>query len=44
GGDGGGRIIAKGTPEEITRNPQSYTGRYLKKVLAARPLKRANSR
>lgn len=33
GGDGGGRIVATGTPEEIARNPSSYTGMYLKKVL-----------
>ena len=29
GGDGGGRIIAEGTPEEIIRVPDSYTGKYL---------------
>jgi len=33
GGDGGGRIIATGTPEEIAQNPASYTGNYLKNVL-----------
>jgi excinuclease ABC subunit A len=33
GGDAGGRIIAAGTPEEITRNPQSVTGKYLKPYL-----------
>ena len=33
GGDGGGEIIAEGTPEEITRNKKSYTGVFLKKVL-----------
>ena len=33
GGDDGGELIAKGTPEEIVQNPQSYTGKYLKKVL-----------
>lgn len=33
GGDGGGTIIAIGTPEEIARVPQSYTGQYLKKIL-----------
>ncbi|HUL41181.1 MAG TPA: excinuclease ABC subunit UvrA [Burkholderiales bacterium] len=35
GGDGGGRIIAEGTPEEIAKNRQSYTGMYLKSVLQA---------
>ncbi|MFA5114109.1 MAG: excinuclease ABC subunit UvrA [Candidatus Margulisiibacteriota bacterium] len=33
GGDEGGRIVAEGTPEEVAKVPQSYTGRYLKKVL-----------
>lgn len=33
GGDGGGEIIATGTPEEITKNDKSYTGKYLKEVL-----------
>ncbi|MEY4642319.1 MAG: excinuclease subunit UvrA, partial [Pseudomonadota bacterium] len=33
GGDGGGEIIAVGTPEQIAAMPQSHTGRYLKKVL-----------
>ena len=34
GGDGGGRIVAEGTPEQITRSTSSFTGRYLKRVLA----------
>lgn len=34
GGIGGGKVIAKGTPEEIANNPKSHTGYYLKKVLA----------
>ncbi|WP_110931134.1 excinuclease ABC subunit UvrA [Paenibacillus bouchesdurhonensis] len=33
GGNGGGTIIGTGTPEEIAKNEQSYTGRYLKPVL-----------
>ncbi len=33
GGAGGGRIIAKGTPEEVAKNPASYTGRFLKPEL-----------
>ncbi len=36
GGAQGGRIIAKGTPEEICRNPDSLTGKYLKQCLSAR--------
>ena len=33
GGDGGGTIIAKGTPEEVSKINESYTGSYLKKYL-----------
>lgn len=33
GGDRGGTIVGAGTPEEIARNPKSYTGQYLKKIL-----------
>ncbi len=33
GGAGGGRIIAKGTPEEVSKNPASFTGRFLKPEL-----------
>jgi excinuclease ABC subunit A len=33
GGDGGGRIIATGTPEGVAAHPSSYTGRYLKGAL-----------
>jgi excinuclease ABC subunit A len=33
GGEGGGRIIAEGTPEQIARNKASHTGRYLKPAL-----------
>ena len=33
GGDGGGEVIACGTPEDVARNPRSFTGRYLRKVL-----------
>ncbi|MCR1927635.1 excinuclease ABC subunit UvrA [Enterococcus gallinarum] len=33
GGEGGGTILATGTPEEIAAVPESYTGKYLKKVL-----------
>ncbi|MGP0058229.1 MAG: excinuclease ABC subunit UvrA [Beijerinckiaceae bacterium] len=40
GGDGGGEIIASGTPEDIIRAPRSHTGRYLRHVLERRPLKR----
>ncbi|MDD3252645.1 MAG: excinuclease ABC subunit UvrA [Lachnospiraceae bacterium] len=33
GGDRGGTVIAKGTPEEVAENPISYTGQYVKKYL-----------
>ena len=33
GGDRGGTVIAKGTPEEVAENPVSYTGQYLRKYL-----------
>jgi len=35
GGDGGGRIIAEGTPEEVAANPKSHTGRYLRSALGS---------
>jgi len=36
GGDGGGEIVAVGTPEEVAEVERSHTGRYLKEMLAAR--------
>ncbi len=33
GGDDGGYVIAAGTPEEVAKNPKSYTGKFLRKVL-----------
>ena len=33
GGDGGGTIVAQGTPEEVARNEKSYTGQYIRKYL-----------
>jgi excinuclease ABC subunit A len=33
GGDGGGTVIAQGTPEEITQVPESYTGQYVARYL-----------
>jgi excinuclease ABC subunit A len=33
GGEKGGQVVAVGTPEEIVRNPRSFTGQYLKSVL-----------
>jgi len=46
GGSGGGRVIAQGTPEEVARNDQSATGRFLADLLAPdreRPLRSAAS-
>jgi excinuclease ABC subunit A len=34
GGDGGGRIVAQGTPEDVAASKDSWTGRYLAEVLA----------
>ena len=33
GGDGGGTVVAQGTPEEVAANPASHTGRYLRRLL-----------
>ncbi|MDY6858496.1 MAG: excinuclease ABC subunit UvrA [Pseudomonadota bacterium] len=38
GGDGGGRVVATGTPEQVAEAEQSHTGRYLKQILDARKL------
>jgi excinuclease ABC subunit A len=37
GGDRGGELVAIGTPEQVAKNPRSYTGRYLQRVLQAHP-------
>jgi excinuclease ABC subunit A len=36
GGDGGGDIVAQGTPEEVSKNKISYTAKYLREVLSGR--------
>lgn len=36
GGEGGGTVVATGTPEEVATNPRSYTGKYLKDLLKKR--------
>jgi excinuclease ABC subunit A len=33
GGDGGGRLVAQGTPEQVAKSDASHTGRYLQTVL-----------
>jgi len=35
GGDKGGTVVGKGTPETLAKNKKSYTGQYLKQLLAA---------
>jgi excinuclease ABC subunit A len=40
GGDGGGEIVAAGTPEDIAKIKRSYTGQFLAPVLARRDAKR----
>jgi len=39
GGDGGGEIVASGTPEDVAKTPRSYTGQYLKVLLKSAPKK-----
>jgi excinuclease ABC subunit A len=36
GGDEGGRLVSEGTPEEVSANPRSYTGQFLRSKMAAR--------
>ena len=33
GGAGGGQVIAEGTPEQIAKHPESWTGKYLASIL-----------
>ncbi|NKJ05615.1 excinuclease ABC subunit UvrA [Rhizobium sp. SG741] len=40
GGDGGGEIVAVGTPETIVKEKRSYTGQFLKELLERRPMKK----
>ena len=44
GGDGGGRIVAEGTPEDIAANPESHTGRFLVPLLDLVPPKKQRRR
>ncbi|WP_244595786.1 excinuclease ABC subunit UvrA [Bosea lathyri] len=41
GGDGGGQVVAQGTPEDIVRIGKGHTARFLKDVLERRPIKKA---
>jgi excinuclease ABC subunit A len=44
GGDGGGEIVAAGTPDDVARTPVSYTGAFLKPVLARRAKDRGKTK
>ncbi|PRX09826.1 UNVERIFIED_ORG: excinuclease ABC subunit A [Martelella mediterranea] len=43
GGDGGGEIVATGTPEDIVKEKRSYTGHYLQELLERRPPKKTEA-
>jgi excinuclease ABC subunit A len=42
GGEGGGRIVAQGTPEQVARNKKSYTGQILARALHGANERRAS--
>ncbi len=42
GGEGGGRVVAQGTPEEVARSRDSYTGRFLSDILTPPPAQAAS--
>jgi excinuclease ABC subunit A len=44
GGDGGGEIVASGTPEQVAANPKSWTGRYLAELLERHAKRRGAQR
>ena len=44
GGDGGGEIVAQGTPEDVVKESRSHTGAFLKPVLARKPLKTSSKK
>jgi excinuclease ABC subunit A len=44
GGDGGGLIVAQGTPEDIAATPGSHTGRFLQPLLETVPVAPAKRR
>ncbi|MGG7519763.1 excinuclease ABC subunit UvrA [Allorhizobium undicola] len=43
GGDGGGTIVAQGTPEDVVKVEASYTGQFLKELLERRPMKKTQA-
>jgi len=44
GGEAGGRIVAEGTPEEVARAKESFTGEHLARMLATQRRRRAGAR
>ena len=44
GGEKGGLVVAEGTPEDVAKVPESYTGQYLKPMLEKRPVAAASAR
>ena len=44
GGDGGGRIVAAGTPEDVAKVKESYTGQYLRELLGRRARAKGNGK
>jgi excinuclease ABC subunit A len=44
GGDGGGEVVASGTPEEVVKVARSYTGQYLKPLLKTRNREKPSAR
>jgi excinuclease ABC subunit A len=44
GGDGGGEVVASGTPEEVSRVTRSFTGQFLRRAAATTPFRPARSR
>ena len=44
GGDGGGEIVALGTPEDVVKVKRSYTGQFLKPVLERKEARRGKKR
>ena len=44
GGDGGGEIIAAGTPEDVAATRRSFTGQYLKPLVAKKPVRRKRAK
>jgi excinuclease ABC subunit A len=44
GGDGGGQVVATGSPEQVSANPASWTGRYLAEVLQRHETRRGDRR